>query len=94
MDDFERDRSNRQMSWITWAIGAGNATLLEMFQHKIATMHQDLINQNTNLLSRINFLEQANANQSRQLLNIQKKMETVDEAATQMVADLYKKSYL
>jgi hypothetical protein len=69
-DDFERDRSNRQMSWITWAIGAGNAALLEMFQHKIATMHQDLTNQNTNLLGRINFLEQANANQSRQLLNI------------------------
>jgi uncharacterized protein (UPF0128 family) len=63
-----------------------------MFQHKIVTMHQDLANQNTNLLSRINFLEQANANQSRQLLNLQKKMETVDEAATQMVADLYKKA--
>jgi hypothetical protein len=45
--------------------------------------------QNTNLLSRINFLEQANANQSRQLLNIQKKMETTDEGATQMVADFY-----
>jgi hypothetical protein len=80
------------MNWITWAIGAGNAALLEMFQHKIATMHQDLTNQNTNLLSRINFLEQANANQSRQLLNLQKKMETADEAATQMVADLYKKA--
>jgi hypothetical protein len=80
------------MNWITWVIGAGNAALLEMFQHKIATMHQDLTNQNTNLLSRINFLEQANANQSRQLLNLQKKMETADEAATQMVADLYKKA--
>jgi hypothetical protein len=79
------------MNWITWAIGAGNAALLEMFQHKIATMHQDLTNQNRNLLSRINFLEQANANQSRQPLNLQKKMETADEAATQMVADLYKK---
>jgi hypothetical protein len=32
-DDFERDRSNHQMNWITWAIGAGNAALLEMFQH-------------------------------------------------------------
>jgi hypothetical protein len=57
--------------------------LLEMFQHKIVTMHQDITNQNTNLLSRINFLEQANANQSRQLLNLQKKMETADEVATQ-----------
>jgi hypothetical protein len=55
-------------------------------------MHQDLTNQNPNLLSRINFLEQANANQSRQLLNIQKKMEIADEAAIQMVADLYKKA--
>jgi hypothetical protein len=73
------------MNWIIWAIGAGNAALLEMFQHKIVTMHQDLTNQNTNLLSRINFLEQANANQSCQLLNMQKKMETADEAATQMV---------
>jgi hypothetical protein len=45
------------MNWITRAIGAGNAALLEMFQHKIVTMHQDLTNQNTNLLSRINFLE-------------------------------------
>jgi hypothetical protein len=80
------------MNWITWAIGTGNAALLEMFQHKIVTMHQDLTNQNTNLLSRINFLEQANANRSRQLLNIQKKMETADEAAIQMVADLYKKA--
>jgi hypothetical protein len=55
-------------------------------------VHQELTKQNTNLLSRINFLEQANPNQSHQLLNIQKKMETADEAATQMVADLYKKS--
>jgi hypothetical protein len=91
-DDFERDRFNHKMNWITWAIGAGNAALLEMFQHKIVTMHQDLTNQNTNLLSRINFLEQANANQSRQLLNMEKKMETADEAATQMVAGLYKKA--
>jgi hypothetical protein len=35
LGDFERDRSNYQMNWITWAIGAGNAPLLEMFQHKI-----------------------------------------------------------
>jgi hypothetical protein len=56
-DGFERDRSNHQMSWTTWAIGAGNAALLEIFQHTIVTMHQDFTNQNTNLLSRINFLE-------------------------------------
>jgi hypothetical protein len=91
-DDFERDRPNHKMNWITWAIRAGNATLLEMFQHKIATMHQDLTNKNTDFLSRINFLEQTNANQSGQLLNSQKKMDTADKAAIQMVADLYKKA--
>jgi hypothetical protein len=37
-DDFERDRSNHQMNWITLAIGAGNAALLEIFQHKIVKM--------------------------------------------------------
>jgi ACT domain-containing protein len=77
------------MNWITWAIGAGNATLLEIFQHKIVTMHQYLTNQNTNLL---NFLEQANANQSCQLLNLQKKMDITDKATIQMAADLYKKA--
>jgi hypothetical protein len=34
LDDFERDRSNHQMNWITWAIGAGNAALLECFNIK------------------------------------------------------------
>jgi hypothetical protein len=90
-EDSGPGSTNHQMNWITWAIGAGNAAMMGMTQGKLNGIHQDLTNQNTTLHTRINYLEQANANQSRQIQNLQKRLEECDSNAIEGLSKMFSK---
>jgi hypothetical protein len=83
--------TSHQMNLIAWVIGAGNAALMEMIQGKPNGIHQDITNQNTALHSRNNYLEQADANQSRQIQNLQKMLEECDPNAIEGLLEMFNK---